>query len=78
VKTLNQLDQVAKRRYVSGYSFALAYARLGDRDQAFQSLERAFQDRAQEMTRLKVDPLLDSLRTDSRFADLLRRVGLAQ
>lgn len=56
--------------------FAIVYEGLGDKDEAFQWLERGYQDRAYEMNYLKVDPLLDSLRSDPRFADLVRRVGL--
>jgi TolB-like protein/Tfp pilus assembly protein PilF len=53
-----------------------AYAGLGDNDQAFAWLERAYQERRQRLTWLNVDPLLDPLRSDPRFADLVRRVGL--
>jgi len=76
-RTLDQLKQIARQRYVPAYAFALLYAGLGEKDQAFQSLERGYQDRASDMPYLKVDPLIDSLRSDPRFADLLRRVGPA-
>jgi serine/threonine-protein kinase len=76
LKTVAQLTELAKRRYVPAYSFATAYAGLGDKDQAFQWLERCFQDRAWEITYIKVDPLMDTLRSDPRFADLVRRVGV--
>ena len=75
-KMLDQLKEIAKQRYVPAYSFAIVYAGLGEKDQAFQWLERSYQDRAFEMTSLKVDPLVDNLRSDPRFADLVRRVGL--
>jgi hypothetical protein len=76
MKTLDQLQQMAKERYVSAYSFAIVYEGLGDKDKAFQWLEKGYQDRVFEMNYLKVDPLLEGLRSDPRFADLVRRVGL--
>jgi len=76
MKALAQMHQAAKQRYVSAYSFATAYAGLGDKDQAFQWLERSNADRAWEILYLKVDPLLDNLRSDPRFPDLVKRVGL--
>jgi len=75
-KLLNQMHEVEKRRYVPAYSFAIAYIGLGDKDQAFQWLERSLQDGGWEVTFLKVDSNMDSLRTDPRFADLVKRVGL--
>jgi tetratricopeptide (TPR) repeat protein len=75
-KTLDLLKEMAKRRYVSAYSFATVYAGLGERDQAFQWLEKSYQDRASDMAYFNVDPLLDNLRSDPRFQDLLRKVGL--
>ncbi len=77
-KLLHQLQQMAKQRYVSAYTFAIVYEGLGDKDEAFQWLERGYQDHVYEMDFLKVDPLLDSLRSDPRFADLVRRIGLPQ
>ena len=76
LKALAQMNEVAKQRYVPAYAFALAYAGLGDKEQAFLWLERSLQDRAWDVTYLKVDPLMDNLRADQRFADLVKRIGL--
>ena len=76
VKALGQMSELAKQRYVPAYGFAVAYAGLGDKDQAFQWLERSLQDRAWDITYLNVDPLMDKLRADPRFGDLVKRVGL--
>jgi len=78
LQTVEQLKETSRQRYVSAYSFAVVYAGLGEKDQAFQWLEKAYQDRADDLRQLKVDPLLDNLRPDPRFADLVRRVGLPQ
>jgi len=69
---------MAKQRYISPGSIALIYAALGDKDQAFAWLEKADKGRDGILARLKVDPRFDSLRSDPRFADLVRRVGLSQ
>jgi tetratricopeptide (TPR) repeat protein len=61
---------------VSPYSIATVFTAMGDRDQAFAWLERAFEDRDRMMVSLRVHPRLDPLRQDPRFADLLRRMGL--
>ncbi|MDQ6652177.1 MAG: protein kinase [Acidobacteriota bacterium] len=75
-KNLAELQEMSKHRYVSPASIAIIYAALGDKDQAFAWLERA--DKANDLilVRLKVDPRFDSLRSDPRFADLVRRVGV--
>ena len=62
---------------VSPYSVANIHVALGDPDQAFAWLERAFQDRDRMMANLRVHPRLDPLRGDPRFADLLARMKLA-
>lgn len=56
---------------------AFIHAGLGDADQAFAMLEKAYEERFIALTWIKVEPISDSLRSDPRFADLLRRTGLA-
>ena len=75
-KLVSQMHELARQRYVPAYGFAVAYAALGDNSQAFQWLDRSLEDRGWEIIYVKVDPALDSLRSDPRFADLVRRVGL--
>jgi TolB-like protein/Tfp pilus assembly protein PilF len=78
LKKLNQLKEIGKQRYVSAYSWAIIYSGLGDKDQAFNALEKGYQDRITKMAFLKIEPFFDNLRSDPRFADLVRRVGLSQ
>jgi TolB-like protein/DNA-binding winged helix-turn-helix (wHTH) protein len=73
---LEGLRQLSSTRYVSPYSVALVHAGLGDRDQAFAWLDKAYAERSDYMPYLKLEPMLDSLRSDSRFDALVRRVGL--
>jgi hypothetical protein len=61
---------------VSPYGFAVLYAALGERDTAFEYLERAFEERDPMLLAVKVDPACDPLRSDPRFDELLRRIGL--
>jgi serine/threonine protein kinase len=67
-----------KTGYSSAYRIATLYADLGDKDQAFRWLNTAYQERDWLLTGLKTDFLLDPLRSDPRYADLLRRMGLPQ
>jgi TolB-like protein len=62
----------------SPYGFAQINARLGNRDEAFRWLEEVYDERSGWITKLKADPELDNLRSDPRFQDLVRRVGLPQ
>jgi len=66
----------AQRFHVSLYGIATAYAALGDKDQAFVQLEQAYAQRSWFLDNLKVDPELDSLRSDPRFQGLLGRMNL--
>lgn len=75
-KILNELLELNKRRYVTPAAFANLYIGLDNKDQAFFWLEKAFQERSNYLAYLKVFPILDPLRSDPRFADLVRRVGL--
>jgi tetratricopeptide (TPR) repeat protein len=58
------------------FFIALVYAGLGEKDSAFKWLEQAYRDRSGSVRYLKIEPRLDPLRSDPRFLDLLRRVGI--
>ena len=73
---LDQLKEFSTRRYVSPYRIARLYVGLGEKDEAFAWLEKAYEGRDEELVLLKVFALWDSIRSDPRFTDLLRRVGL--
>src|SRR5262245_13896986 len=75
-KILNELLELNRRRYVTPPALANVYIGLGDKDQAFFWLEKAYQDRSNYLAYLKVFPGCDSLRSDPRLDDLLRRMGL--
>ena len=73
---IDELNQLSLRGYVPSPSVALIYAGLGDKDQAFAWLEKGYHEHAFQMQWLGVEPRWDNLRSDPRFADLLRRLGL--
>jgi serine/threonine-protein kinase len=77
-KLLNDLKDESKTRYVAAYYIAIIYAGLGEKDQAFAWFEKAYQDRSWWLVWLKVDPLVDSLRSDERFNALIHRIGFPQ
>jgi len=74
---LEALLELSKSLYVSPYMVAVVYAGLNEPERAFEWLERGHSARNDMMTYLKVDARLDGLRSDPRFARLLRRVGLS-
>jgi TolB-like protein/Tfp pilus assembly protein PilF len=74
---LNGLIETSRRRYVLPSSVAMVYADLGEIDQAFAWLEKAYADRDIYLGFMNVQPFYDPLRDDPRFDDLLRRIGLA-
>ncbi len=74
-----EVRQAQRRKgYSSAFEIASLYAELGDKEQAFRWLDTAYQERAPEMEGLKTDFTLDPLRSDPRFAELVRKVGLPQ
>jgi len=78
-KILSELQQQSKVTYVSPYMIAVIYSGLGQKDKAFQFLEKAYQERSPDIAYfLKADLRLDTLRPDPRFQDLLRRVDFPQ
>ena len=75
LKTLEQLQQTATRRYVWNYTFALVHIALGEKDKAIDYLERDYREHADyEIALIKVDPMLDPLRGDPRFEALVSKV----
>jgi tetratricopeptide (TPR) repeat protein len=74
-KTLEELAKIAAQRYVCSYEVAEGYLGAGRIDETFRWPEKAYADRSDCMIFLKVDPRLDSVRSDARYRDLLRRVG---
>ena len=78
-KVLDHLKGLSAHSYVAPFDFAVIDAGLGEKDQAIASLNRAYAERSYYMAvYLTTDARLDSLRSDPRFADLLRRVGLPE
>jgi tetratricopeptide (TPR) repeat protein len=73
---LRKLRDMSRTKYVSAYNVALVHAGLNERDDAFRELSRAREDRGEWFAFAGVDPRLDPLRTDPRFRDLLRSIGL--
>jgi serine/threonine-protein kinase len=76
IKVLEQMQELGKIRDVSEYAVALIYASLGEHERAFEWMDKALETKDGHLVHLKVDPRLDMLRTDPRFQELLRRVGL--
>jgi tetratricopeptide (TPR) repeat protein len=75
---LSQLEQLGKERYIDPAIMARFYAGSGDIDRAFRWLGEAFEERSIAIVKLGAQPDWDPLRSDPRFQDLLRRVGLPQ
>jgi serine/threonine protein kinase/tetratricopeptide (TPR) repeat protein len=71
---VHELEALSERRYVSPGVMAWLYAGLGHKDEAFEWLETAFEERSWELVQLKLDTHLDPLRDDPRFNDLVRRM----
>jgi serine/threonine protein kinase/Tfp pilus assembly protein PilF len=75
---IDELVRSSKSGHVSPFYIAEVYSTLGERDQAFEGLEKAYQLRDGELVWILIDPSFDNIRSDSRYADLLRRMGLPQ
>jgi hypothetical protein len=76
LKIVAKLNELLKEHRAQPQDLAIIYAGIGDRDHAFEWLEKAYEERSGLLLYLKTDPFFDPLRSDPRFADLLLRVGL--
>jgi tetratricopeptide (TPR) repeat protein len=74
--TLRKLEELSRQKYVSPFQKAVIYAGLGQNDQALAELEKAYNERSLSPVQLKCDPRLNGLRSEPRFRDFTRRVGL--
>jgi adenylate cyclase len=77
-KVLHSLDEMEKHRYVSRAARVYVYAGLGDNDKAFEWLEKAYQERSDALAWFRQEPESKSLRSDPRFAALMRKVGFTE
>ena len=75
---LDQLNAISRAKVCSGRIQSWIYVALGEKDQAFEWLEKAYEDRSigGPFVMIKADPIYDPLRSDPRLADLLRRMNL--
>jgi DNA-binding winged helix-turn-helix (wHTH) protein/TolB-like protein/Flp pilus assembly protein TadD len=71
---LGEMERMSARRFVTAYGVALVHAGLGDKEQAFAWLEKAFAERSHWLMWLRLDPRWKNLRGDPRFAELLERL----
>jgi Flp pilus assembly protein TadD len=77
-KLLAELKESSKGRYVADYSIAMIYVGLGEKDEAFEWLEKAYEERSWWLVWIKMEPKVDCLRSDLRFTGLMSRIGLPQ
>jgi tetratricopeptide (TPR) repeat protein len=76
LQVVAELEEGAKQMYADPVGLASVYAELGDNDQAVAQLEKAFKEGPKALSNVQKDPAFDGLRSDKRYADLLRRGGL--
>jgi eukaryotic-like serine/threonine-protein kinase len=73
---LDGLTEISKYGYISPYSIAQAYMRMGEKEKTFSWLEKAYEEHDSGLVSLAVEPMFDPIRSDPRFKDLLRRMKL--
>jgi adenylate cyclase len=78
LKVLQRLDELAHRRFISTISRVYVYAGLGDKDKAFEWLEKAYQERSDSLAWFRFDPESKGLQSDPRFATLMRKIGFTE
>ncbi len=72
----NSFKHLLETRYIPPTYFGMLYAGLGDRERAMAWLEKALRERADGLTWLNVDPMMDDMRKDERFMELVKKIGL--
>jgi TolB-like protein/DNA-binding winged helix-turn-helix (wHTH) protein/Flp pilus assembly protein TadD len=77
-KILADLEVLSRHTYISPWCFAIVYPDLGEKDQAFVWLEKSYQGREHDLVFSRVWPMFNSLHSDPRYRDLMKRVGLPE
>jgi serine/threonine protein kinase/Tfp pilus assembly protein PilF len=78
LKVAKEVEELSAHAYVDFYQVATIYAGLGEKDQAFRLLKKGYEQRSAGMLYLAIDPFWHGMRSDPRFTDMLRRIGLLQ
>jgi tetratricopeptide (TPR) repeat protein len=78
LKIVRRFNDLSSHAYVDFYQLATIYAVLAEKDEAFRLLEKAYEQRSASMPYLAIDPFWYGMRSDPRYTDLLRRMGLPQ
>jgi len=77
-RLLAEMTELSKRRDVSPWGFAIVYTGMGDKDRAFEWLDKAYDEHESGLPWIKADPRMDPLRSDARYKELLLRLGLPE
>lgn len=77
-RVLADLTEMKKEQYVSSYYLAAVYTGLNNKDQAFGFLDKAFDEHADSLAGMKISVLLDNLRQDPRYTEMLKRLNLPE
>jgi tetratricopeptide (TPR) repeat protein len=75
-RILEKLKELSNKHYVSPFHIAFVYVGLKENDRAFDWLERAYEERYELLISIKIMPNFDPIRTDERFSELLKKIGL--
>jgi tetratricopeptide (TPR) repeat protein len=75
-RVIRELNELSAHKYVNPFEIALIYVGLGEKNHAFEWLDRAYQERSDMMVYLNADPRLDPVRSEPRFDQLVRKVGI--
>jgi hypothetical protein len=75
-RLLDDLNTRSREQFVPSYSLALVYCGLDRKDQALLLLDKAYQERSTDMIHLATDPRFEEFRSDVRFREMVRRIGL--
>ena len=78
LKVIGKFKELEKHAEVDYYNVAVVYAGLGEKSQTFDALERAYAQRSGSLAFINADPFCKDLRSDPRYKDLLRRIGLSE